>query len=87
MLSKPERNLYLTFLMLILGVVTVLTGVILSIKPPVLLSLLKGIVNIKALHEYASYLLTLLVMIHLVFHSDWVKIMIKNKLCSKVNKT
>lgn len=82
MLSKPERNLYLNFLMLILGIVTVLTGVILSVKPVALLSLLRGIINIKALHEYASYLLTLLVMLHLIFHFEWIKAMIKNKLFS-----
>jgi hypothetical protein len=76
MLSKPERNYYLNITLLLLGTVSVLTGIAMSIDLPYFLPFLLAI-HIKLLHEYASYSLTVLVILHLIFHLDWFKAMTK----------
>lgn len=78
MLSKPERNYYLNILLLFFGIICVLTGIALAIKPPALMPFLMTI-HIKSFHEWASYALTVLIMLHLVFHIDWIKAMMKKK--------
>lgn len=82
MLSKAEKNLYLNIALLILGTISVLTGLALSIKIPALMPFLRSI-NIKNLHEWISYALTIFVVLHLLSHIDWIKVMLKNKFLSK----
>lgn len=82
MLSKPERNYYLNIALLLLGTICVLTGLLLAIKPPALMPFLRAI-SIKSLHEWTSYALTFLVMLHLAFHLEWIKAMTKKKILAK----
>ena len=82
MLSKPEKSFYLNIALLLLGAVSIFTGLALSLKPPTLMPFLMAM-HIKSLHEWASYALTLLIMLHLIFHFDWIKAMTKNKFASK----
>jgi len=79
MLLKSEKNCYLNIALLVFGAASVLTGIALSLKPPSLMPFLKAI-NIKALHEWVSYGLTVLVIFHLLFHLDWFKTMTKKRI-------
>lgn len=82
MLSKPEKNYYLNIVLLLLGTICVLTGIILAIKPHSLMPFFMSI-HVKFLHEWASYALTALVMLHLLFHIEWIKAMTKKKITTK----
>lgn len=84
MLLKPKKNYYLDIALLLFGVVSIMTGIALSIKPPALMPYLRAM-NVKSLHEWASYALTLLVILHVVFHMDWIKAMTKNTINPKNN--
>ncbi|SFL59027.1 DUF4405 domain-containing protein [Pelosinus propionicus] len=86
MLSKPEKNYCLDIALLLFGAVSIATGVAISIKPPALMSFLKAI-NVKSLHEWSSYALTILLMFHLIFHVDWFKAMTRKKIHSKKSTT
>ena len=86
MLSKPEKNYYLDIALLLFGAVSIATGIAISTKPPALMSFLKAI-NVKSLHEWSSYALTILVMLHLIFHMDWFKAMTRKKIHSKESTT
>lgn len=72
MLSKTERNFYLHIALLLLGIVIVLTGIALSLRSSALRPFLRAL-HIRSLHEWVGYALTVLVIIHLVFHMDWIK--------------
>jgi hypothetical protein len=82
MLSKSEKNYYLDIALLLFGLISIITGIAISIKPPALMPFLKAI-NIKSLHEWSSYTLTILVLLHLVLHMDWIKAMTKKKINSR----
>jgi cytochrome b561 len=78
MLSKTEKNYFLFIALLILGLMSFLTGILLSVKIPALMPFLKAI-HIKSLHEWLSYTLTCLVILHLIFHRDWIKAVVKKR--------
>jgi hypothetical protein len=78
MLSKPKRNYCLDIALLLMGTFCALTGIALAIKPHSLMPFLMSI-HIKSLHEWTGYVLTVLVMLHLVFHLDWIKAMTKKQ--------
>ena len=82
MLSKPEKSYYLNITLLLLGMFCVLTGIALAIKPSSLMPFLMAI-HFKTLHEWVSYALTVLVMLHLLFHLDWIKAMTKKRMAAK----
>lgn len=77
-MTKVAKNLYLDITLLITGIVCVLTGTALAIKPGALMSLFNAI-HLKSLHVWASYLLVILVIGHLILHLDWIKAMINRK--------
>lgn len=79
MLSKVFKNYYLDIALLLFGVVSALTGIALAIKPPSLMPFLTAI-HVGVLHRWVSYALIVLVILHLVFHLDWIKAMTKNKI-------
>lgn len=76
MLAKPERDYYLNITLLLLGAVSLLTGIALSLKLPYFIPFLLA-AHIKSLHEWASYTLTAVVLLHLLCHLDWFKAMTK----------
>ena len=84
MFLKPKKQYYLDIALLLFGLVSILTGMALSIKPPALMPYLRAM-NVKSLHEWASYALTVFVILHVVFHMDWIKAMTKNTINPKNN--
>ncbi|MDU2064347.1 MAG: DUF4405 domain-containing protein [Sporomusaceae bacterium] len=78
MISKADINFYLNIALFCLGLISAGTGILLSLKLPEL-----RVLPLKPFHEWSSYILTGLVLIHLFFHSGWIKTMVRNKLTSK----
>ncbi|WP_378954638.1 DUF4405 domain-containing protein [Pelosinus sp. sgz500959] len=82
MFSKVEKNYLINIMLVSISLVCVLTGIGLSIKPAFLMPILISI-KFKSLHEWTGYILTILMIWHVVMHSDWIKSMTKNMLSSK----
>lgn len=78
MFLNPKNNAYLNITLIILGAISFLTGFAMSVKLPVLRPYLSAI-NVKHLHEWVSYTLTLVVILHLLGHLNWFKSLIKKR--------
>lgn len=77
MFSKAEKNYFLNIMLLIIGAVCAITGILIGIKSPLLASIMLAI-KAKQLHEWSGYLFVILVIIHLMYHFDWIKFMTKS---------
>ena len=77
MFSKAEKNYFLNIMLLIIGATCAITGILIDIKPLVLAPILLAI-KAKSLHEWSGYLSIILVIVHLIYHFDWIKLMTKS---------
>lgn len=73
-MTKAEKNYYIDIALLLIGVVCILTGFALAFKPAFLTTILP-VFRMKSLHEWTGYLLTVLIVLHLLLHFDWMKSM------------
>lgn len=69
MLSISERNYLLGIVLFITGLACLVTGIFLHIKPEFTISYLK---YFKPLHIWIGYVLSAVVVIHLLMHSGWI---------------
>lgn len=70
MISKAEKNYYINIPLTIIGVACLISGFLLQNK-----STLLGGINIRNLHVWTGYLLTVLIGLHFVMHLKWIKTM------------
>lgn len=73
-MTKAEKNYYIDIGLLLIGVVCILTGFALAFKPAFLTTVLP-VFRMKSLHEWTGYLLTALIIVHLLLHFSWMQSM------------
>ena len=82
MASKVEKNYLINMMLLIIGFACIVTGIGLALKPGFLMPFLVAI-KFKSLHEWTGYILTVLLGVHLLMHSEWIKSMTNKMFSSK----
>lgn len=79
MFTNAEKNYLLNIALGVSSLACIITGFILKLKIPALMVS----VNIKMMHEWTGYLMSALVVLHLLMHLKWMqaltKIMVSNK--------
>lgn len=79
MFTNAEKNYLLNIALGVSSLACIITGFILKLKIPALMAS----ANIKMMHEWTGYLMTALVVLHLLMHLKWIqaltKIMVSNK--------
>lgn len=79
MFTNAEKNYLLNIALGVSSLACIITGFILKFKIPALMAS----VNIKMMHEWTGYLMSALVVLHLLMHLKWMqtltKIMVSNK--------
>lgn len=83
MFSKAEKNYLINIALGIAALVCILSGFLLKIKVPALMPLL-GALNIKTLHEGSGYLMTALVVVHILTHVEWIRALSKKMFAEKL---
>lgn len=76
MFSKAKKNYCLNVILLVLGIACSITGIVLDVKPDILMPFFK-LIHFRELHKWSGYILIVLVMVHLFWHLDWIKFMTK----------
>lgn len=84
MFSKTDKNYLIDVSLAIIALVCILTGLGLSLKPAALMPLLTAI-KMKSLHEWTGYAMLVLVILHLVMHTQWINAVTKT-ITEKKNK-
>ena len=80
MCTNADKNYLLNIALGVSSLACIITGFILKFKIPALMAS----VNIKMMHEWTGYLMSVLVVLHLLMHLKWMqaltKIMVSNTL-------
>jgi hypothetical protein len=76
MISKARKSYYLNSLLLLLGIVCILAKIVLAVKPQPFMLFFRAS-SVKTLHEWTSYILTILVTTHLLLHLSRLKVTAK----------
>lgn len=71
MFSKIEKNYLVNMMLVIIGFACIFTGIGLAFKPGFLMPILIAI-KVKSLHEWTGYILTVLLGVHILMHSEWI---------------
>ncbi len=80
MLSRSERNYLLGIVLFITGLACLVTGIFLHIRPEFTITYLQ---YIKPLHIWIGYVLSAVIVIHLLVHSGWIASTTKSLLSNK----
>ena len=67
MISKAEKNYYLNIPLTIIGFACVISGFIIGDK-----SVSFGGINLRSLHIWTGYIMTVLIGLHLLMHVKWI---------------
>lgn len=79
MLSKSEKRYLLDVMLIILGFVCAVTGIAIKFRPK-FLSAIMVTLRFNELHAWSGYIMTLLVIWHILIHLDWAISIKKNSL-------
>jgi cytochrome bd-type quinol oxidase subunit 2 len=79
MFSTAEKNYLINIILGVSGLACLVTGLLLKFKMPALMVY----VNLKSLHEWTGYLVSTLVVLHLVMHLNWLQVLTKSMVQNK----
>ncbi len=82
MLQHPERNYFINVALSIMGFICAVTGILLYFRPRFINNFASSI-NYRQLHIWTGFIITALVLVHLLMHTTWIKNMTKNIFTNK----
>lgn len=69
MFMRSEKNYFLDVPLFITGIVCLITGILLHLRPEFSIS---ALTYIRPLHIWIGYVVTAVIIVHLLLHSDWI---------------
>ena len=79
MFTKPEKNYFINVVLTIISLVCIITGFMITSGPFSGGSLNLGrYLEMRTLHTWTGYIMTAIIVIHLLMHVKWIKSVTKN---------
>ncbi|HHV35250.1 MAG TPA: DUF4405 domain-containing protein [Syntrophomonadaceae bacterium] len=82
MFMKSEKNYFIDVPLFITGIVCLITGILLHLRPEFSIS---ALTYIRPLHIWIGYVMTAVIVVHLLLHSNWIASLTK-RICSDKKK-